>query len=183
MVFSCINICWVPRKLFEHEAARPSVQISSEVPGKCYCNEITMDYRCLRNRSALAVICWVINHFLEVSCKVDQITSAEREWFIYFKLTDKLWIITKQITQKSWSISILTHRKRRKSNCILLILPTFRHRTKKSRQQFDCNAVVYMHFLRCWREKNDVTPSNVVKTKTRQQSVRPVICCRINHWI
>ena len=23
--FSCINICWVPRKLFEHESARPSV--------------------------------------------------------------------------------------------------------------------------------------------------------------
>ena len=31
----------------------------------------------LRNRSALAVICWVINHCLEVSCKVDQITSAD----------------------------------------------------------------------------------------------------------
>ena len=24
-VFSCINICRVPRKLFEHEAVRPSV--------------------------------------------------------------------------------------------------------------------------------------------------------------
>ena len=33
--FSCINICRVPRKLFEHEAARPSVQTSSEGPGKC----------------------------------------------------------------------------------------------------------------------------------------------------
>ena len=41
--FSCTNICRVPRKLFEHETARPSVQISSEGPGKCYCNEITMD--------------------------------------------------------------------------------------------------------------------------------------------
>ena len=73
----------------------------------------------LRNRSALAVICWVINHCLEVSCKVDQITSAEREWFIFLQLTDKLWFITQQITHKSWSISILTHRKRRKCNCIL----------------------------------------------------------------
>ena len=44
--FSSINICRVPRKLFEHEAVRPSVQISSEGPGKCYCNEITMDDRC-----------------------------------------------------------------------------------------------------------------------------------------
>ena len=34
-VFSCINICLVPRKLFEHEANRLSVQTSSEVPGKC----------------------------------------------------------------------------------------------------------------------------------------------------
>ena len=73
----------------------------------------------LRNRSALAVIYWVINHCLEVSCKVDQITSAEREWFIFLQLTDKLWFITQQITHKSWSISILTHRKRRKGNCIL----------------------------------------------------------------
>ena len=77
----------------------------------------------LRNRSALAVICWVINHCLAVSCKVDQITSAEDESFIYLQLTDKLWFITQQITHKSWSISILTHRKRRKSNCILQILP------------------------------------------------------------
>ena len=31
--FSCINICLVPRKLFEHEAARPSFQTSSEGAG------------------------------------------------------------------------------------------------------------------------------------------------------
>ena len=34
-VFSCSYICRVPRKLFEHKAIRPSVQISSEGPGKC----------------------------------------------------------------------------------------------------------------------------------------------------
>ena len=34
-VFSCINIWRVPRKLFEQEAARPSVQTSSEGTGKC----------------------------------------------------------------------------------------------------------------------------------------------------
>ena len=33
----------------------------------------------LRNRSALAVNCCVIIHCLEVSCKEDQITSAQRE--------------------------------------------------------------------------------------------------------
>ena len=34
-VFSCINICQVPRKLFERVAVRPSVQTLSEGPGKC----------------------------------------------------------------------------------------------------------------------------------------------------
>ena len=33
-VFSCINNCRVPRKLFEHQASRPSVQTLSEGPGK-----------------------------------------------------------------------------------------------------------------------------------------------------
>ena len=91
----------------------------------------------LRNRSSLAVICWVINRCLEVSCKVDQITITECKWFIYLQLTDKLWFITQQITHKSWSILILTHRKQWKSNnCILQILPTFPHRIKKPREQF-----------------------------------------------
>ena len=31
-VFSCIYICRVPRKLFEHEAARPNVKTTSEGP-------------------------------------------------------------------------------------------------------------------------------------------------------
>ena len=34
-VFSCINICQVPRKLFEQETDRPGGQISSVGPGKC----------------------------------------------------------------------------------------------------------------------------------------------------
>ena len=36
----------------------------------------------LRNRSALAVYCWALNHGLEVSCKEEYITSAMREWYI-----------------------------------------------------------------------------------------------------
>ena len=40
-------------------------------------NETKMAY--LRNRPALAVNCCVIIHCLEVSCKEDQITSAQRE--------------------------------------------------------------------------------------------------------
>ena len=52
----------------------------------------------LRNRSALAVNCCIIIHCLEVSCKEDQITSAQRTWFILVQLTDKQWIITQQFT-------------------------------------------------------------------------------------
>ena len=81
----------------------------------------------LRNRSALAVNCWVIIHCLEVSCKEDQITSAHREWFIFVQLTVKQWIITQQFTHWNWSISILTHNKRRS----LQLLPTFRHCTEE----------------------------------------------------
>ena len=40
----------------------------------------------LRNRSSLAVNCCVIIHCLEVFCN-DQITSAQREWFIFVQLT------------------------------------------------------------------------------------------------
>ena len=35
MFFSCINIIPVPMKLFEHEAVRPRVQISTKGLGKC----------------------------------------------------------------------------------------------------------------------------------------------------
>ena len=41
-----------------------------------------------RNRSALKVNCNIIIHCLEVSCKEDQITSAQRERFIVVQLTD-----------------------------------------------------------------------------------------------
>ena len=151
----------------------------------------------LRNRSVLAVICWVINHCLEVICKVDQITSAEREWVTFLQLSDKQWFITHPITQKSWSISILTHWKRRKSNCILQILPTFRHWIKNPANTLDCNADVYMHCLRSWRTKT--TLHRLTPWKRRLTSAKcqndvgtasdsvarfcPVICWRINHWI
>ena len=46
-----------------------------------------MEIHYLRNRSAPAVNCWVIIHCLEVSCKENQITSAQREWFIFLQLT------------------------------------------------------------------------------------------------
>ena len=53
----------------------------------------------LRNRSTLAVNCWVTYHGLEVSCKVDYITRLKLEWHIYLQLANKPWFITQQFTQ------------------------------------------------------------------------------------
>ena len=49
--FSCINICQVSREVFEHEVDRASAQISTEGPGKCFCNETNMfdRYSCIFN--------------------------------------------------------------------------------------------------------------------------------------
>ena len=55
----------------------------------------------------------------------------QREWFIFVQLTDKQWIITQQFTHWSWSISILTHDKRRKHIWSLQLLPSLRHYTEE----------------------------------------------------
>ena len=116
----------------------------------------------LRNRSAPAVNCWVIIHCLEVSCKEDQITSAQREWFIFAQLTDKQWIITQQFTQWSWSISILTHNKRRKHIRSLQLLPTFRHCTEELPPIFGLRRIRLHVIVTSFKRKNDVTPSNAM---------------------
>ena len=116
----------------------------------------------LRNRSAPAVNCWVIIHCLEVSCKEDQITSAQREWFIVVQLTDKQWIITQQFTHWSWSISILTHSKRRKHIRSLQLLPTFRHCTEELPPILRLRRIPLHVIVTSFKRKNDVTPSNAM---------------------
>ena len=161
-VFSCINPCRIRRKLFEHEAVRTSVQTSSEGPGKCLCNKTNMCDRDLRKRSAPGVNCWVIIHCLEVSCKEDQITSAQREWFIVVQLTDKQWIITQQFTHLSWSISILTHSKRWKHIWSLQLLPTFRHCAEELPPILRLRRIPLHVIVTSFKRKNDVTPSNAM---------------------
>ena len=116
----------------------------------------------LRNRSAPAVNCWVIIHCLEVSCKEDQITSAQREWFIVVQLTDKQWIITQQFTHWSWSISILTHNKRPKHIRSLQLLPTFRHCTEELPPILRLRRIPLHVIVTSFKRKNDVTPSNAM---------------------
>ena len=106
--------------------------------------------------------CWVIIHCLEVSCKEDQITSAQREWFIVVELTDKQWIITQQFTQWSWSISILTHNKRRKHIWSLQLLPTFRHCTEELPPILRLHRIRLHVIVTSFKRKNDVTPSNAM---------------------
>ena len=114
----------------------------------------------LRNRSAPAVNCWVIINFLEVSCKEDQIASAQREWFIFVQLTDKQWIITQQFTHWSWSISILTLNKRRKHIRSLQLLPTFRHCNEELPPILRLHRIRLHVIVTSFKRKNDVTPSN-----------------------
>ena len=116
----------------------------------------------LRNRSAPAVNCCLIIHCLEVSCKGDQITSAQREWFIFVQLTDKQWIITQQFTHWGWSISILTQNKRRKHIWNLQLLPTFRHCTEELPPILRLRRKRFHVFVTSFKRKNDVTPSNVM---------------------
>ena len=125
----------------------------------------------LRNRSALAVNCCVIIHCLEVSCKEDQITSAQREWFIFVQLTDKQWIITQQFTHKSWSISILTHNKQRKHIWSLQLLPTFRHCTEELPPMLRLRRIRLRVFVTSFKRKNDVTPSNGMNDVICQQQM------------
>ena len=116
----------------------------------------------LRNRSAPAVNCWVIILCLEISCKEDQITSAQREWFIFVQLTDKQWIITQQFTYRSWSISILTHNKRRKHIWSLQLLPSFRHCTEELPPILRLRRICLHAFVTSFKRKNDVAPSNAM---------------------
>ena len=116
----------------------------------------------LRNRSAPAVNCWVIIHCLEVSCKEDQITSVQREWFIFVQLTEKQWIITQQFTQCSWSIFILTHNKRRKHIRCLQLLPTFRHCTEELPPILRLHRIRLHVIVMSFKRKNDVTRSNAM---------------------
>ena len=139
-----LSLC-TQRSYGRHNASRKSVNI-----------------KCLRNRSAPAVNCWVIIHCLEVSCKDDQITSAQREWFIFVQLTDKQWIITQQFTHWSWSISILTHNKRRKHIRSLQLLPTFRHCTEELPPIHRLRRISLHKIVPSFKRKNDVTPSNAM---------------------
>ena len=79
--------------------------------------------------------CWVIIHCLEVSCKEDQITSAQREWFIFLQLTDTHW---------SWSISILTHKNNENTFEVFSFFQLYAIALKNSRQNLDYVAYVYM---------------------------------------
>ena len=118
----------------------------------------------LRNRSALAVNCWVIIHCLEVTCKEDQIMSPKREWFIFVQLTGKQWIITQQFTHWSWSISIGTHNKRREHIWSLQLLqsPTFRHCNEELPPILRLRRICLHIFVTSFKSKNDATPSNTM---------------------
>ena len=105
----------------------------------------------LRNRSDLAVNCYIIIHCLE-----------QLEWFIFIQLTDKQWAITQQFTHWRWSISILTHNKRQKHIQSLHFLPTFHHCTEELPPILWLRRICLPVSATSFKRKNDVTPSNAI---------------------
>ena len=103
--------------------------------------------------------CWVIIHCLEVSCKEDQITSTQWEWFIFVQLTVKQWIVTQQFMYKSWFISILTHNKQQKHIWSLQLLPNFCHYTEEFLSIVGLCRIRLHVFVTSFKYENDVTPS------------------------
>ena len=84
MFFSSINICRYPRKLFEHKANRPSVQIIPEGTGKCNCNEqiwviVIPPYLPYSNPIRTEIITLDFSKQNGVGCKLSNvITSSQR---------------------------------------------------------------------------------------------------------
>ena len=126
---------------------------------------------CWRNRFLLTVIC----------CSMSL-------------ATDNQWYIGQQISSLQDSISILTHMKQRKGNCIVQIFQFFRHYMKRNpAKTFDCFSGIYMYFMSLFsfsREKTKLHRLHVAygneswRQHTNQSDVtlvRAVICCRINH--
>ena len=66
----------------------------------------------LRNRSALAVNCWVLIHCLEVGCKRDIITSAQRNWYIFLQPTDSELLLNNSRTRADliWFEHTINHK-------------------------------------------------------------------------
>ena len=81
---------------------------------------------------------------MEVSCKEDQITSAQREWFIFIQLTDKQWIITQQFTHWSWSIRFYHTINNENTYEVFSFFQLSAIALKNSRQYLDYVAYVYM---------------------------------------
>ena len=98
----------------------------------------------LRNRSALAVNGWVIIHCLELSWTKDQITRAS-------DLSSYNW------PTGAWSISILTHNKRRKHIWSLQLHPNFRHCTEELQPMLRLRRISFIVFATSFKRKNDVT--------------------------
>ena len=130
----------------------------NKFPKVSFENSTCWAFYCLRNRSAVAMICWVINHCFEVRCKVDQITSTKGQWFTFLQLTDKLIFYSTNYAQER----IYFDSTRRKSQTF----PNFQPSHKEIPPKVLTVTLLFTSISCCWRAKNDVTPPNVEKTKS-----------------
>ena len=122
---------------------------------------IVLEKQYLRNRSAPAVNCWVISHCLEVICKEDQITSAQRE--IYLRTTD-LQTVNYYSTIHALELIYFDSNtnKRRKHIRSLQLLPTFRHCTEELPPILRLRRIRLHVIVTSFKRKNDVTSSNAM---------------------
>ena len=79
---------------------------------------------------------------------------------IYRRTTDRQTVnYDSTFTQWSWSISILTHIKRRKHIWTIQLLPTFRHCTEELPPIIRLHRIRLHVIVTSFKRKNDVTPS------------------------
>ena len=85
----------------------------------------------LINGSALAVNCCIIVHCLEVSCKEDQITSLQPEWFIFVQLMTNSELLLKKSRTRADLFWFKHNKNDENTFWSVQLLPTFCHCTEE----------------------------------------------------
>ena len=136
----------------------------------------------IKNRSTLAVNCWVIIHCLEVSCKEDQTMSAQHEW----QQTDKQWILLNNLRNRA-DLFPFEHTINDENTFALFSFLQFSAiALRKSRQYLDCIVYIYMYKLRLSSVKttlHSLTPWLTSFCSNKWRQLARVILALSKLWI
>ena len=108
IVFSCINICWVSRKLFDFEAARPRVQTSKNLP-RDSANVNAMKQRCM-----IVIVAYLLIPLLN---RIENSVKLLKLMYLYVESFCRKWrqrnrtslLLTASTQQKLWGSVIPGH--------------------------------------------------------------------------